>query len=869
MTLSVGEKLGPYEILVLMGAGGMGEVWKARDTRLDRYVAIKLSKSGFTERARREAKAIAQLNHPNICTLYDVGPDYLVMECIDGETLRQRMDRVRLDPVETVLLITQAVVGLNAAHERGILHRDLKPANIMVTTTGQVKIMDFGLATLSGAAGQDATADLPMTVQGSVMGTPAYMSPEQARGAVADERSDIWSLGVILYEMIAGRLPFTAASQLALLRAIADDAPAPLPAIPKIAGPDIGRIVTKTLEKDPVKRYQTAGHLLVDLTGGPASTRLPPTSGQRGLLYSTAVIAAVLLAAGGWLISTRLKGPEPLAAPEQITAFSENVTQPSLSLDGRMATFVRGGNESMGPAQIFVKLLPNGEAVQLTHDTLPKSAPVFSPDGNQVAYTVLTTNMSWDTWVVPVLGGSPRLWLPNASGLTWIAPGKILFSEIKSGIHMAIVSATESRTDEHDIYVPPDIRGMAHRSYLSPDGRSVLVTEMDRTGTLPCKLVDFNGGGAPRLAGPATGRCTAAAWSPDGQWMYFSSTASGSSQLWRQHFSDGSPEAVTNGTTSASGVAPTPDGLAVITSIGIVQSSVWVHDSQGDRQISREGNATLPAWGDGMPSSIFSHDGTRLFYLVQTGRERGFSGGELWVADLRNGSVERLFPGTVANSYDVSPDDQSITYSSIGPEGVPHAWVARIDRRKPPRQLSAGEASGPVFGSAGNVYYRAPENGNYFIFEEDLASGAIRKVTSEPAVNAPTVSPDGKWLLSTTPVAGDDAAVVRLYPIAGGSPVEFCPRCFPKWTSDGHEMFLSLAPNNGMGIGSTYVISLPAGRAWPALPPKGIRSATDVRALPVRNVIDTVGLFPGPTAGVYAYVKINAQQNLYKLQLPR
>lgn len=867
MSLSVGEKLGPYEILVLMGIGGMGEVWKARDTRLGRYVAIKLSKSGFTQRAEREAKAIAQFNHPNICTLYDVGPDYLVMECIDGETLRQRMDRTRIDPVEAVFLITQAAAGLKAAHDRGILHRDLKPANIMVTITGQVKIMDFGLATLAGSVEEDATASLPITVQGSILGTPAYMSPEQARGAIADERSDIWALGVILYEMIAGRLPFTAASPLALLRAILDDLPAPLPAIPKSAGPDIGRIVTKTLEKVPAKRYQTAGDLLADLE--PVSAQPSPSSSKRGILYSTIAVFVVLVTAGGWLISTHLQRTDPLVAPEQITALSENVTQPSLSHDGRMVTFVGGGNEFIGPGQIFVKLLPNGDAVQLTHDPQPKSSPVFSLDGDQVAYTELSSNMSWDTRVVPVLGGTPRLWLPNASGLTWTAPGEILFSEIKSGIHMGIVSATESRTDERDIYAPPDIRGMAHRSYLSPDGRSVLITEMDRTGMLPCKLVDFNGGAAPRLAGPATGRCTAAAWSPDGRWMYFNSTASGSPQLWRQHFPDGWPEAVTNGTTSVSGVAPTPDGRAVITSIGIVQSSVWVHDSQGDRQISREGNAALPAWGDGMLGSVFSHDGTRLFYLVQTGRERGFSGGELWVADLRNGSVEKLFPGIIVNSYDVSPDDQSITYSSIGPDGVPHAWVARIDRRTPPRQLSAGEALGPVYGSVGRIYYRGPERGDYFIFEQDLATGAIRKVTSEPAVNAPTISPDGQWLLSTTPVAGDDAAEVRLYPIAGGSPVEFCPRCFPKWTSNGREMFLTMLPNNGMGIGSTYVISLSAGRAWPVLPPKGIRSAADVRGLPVRNVIAAAGLFPGPTADIYAYVKTNAQQNLYKLQLPR
>jgi Tol biopolymer transport system component len=351
--------------------------------------------------------------------------------------------------------------------------------------------------------------------------------------------------------------------------------------------------------------------------------------------------------------------------------------------------------------------------------------------------------------------------------------------------------------------------------------------------------------------------------------MLFSSTASGSAQLWRQRFPDGTPEQITSGATAATGIAPTPDGRAVISAIGIVQTSVWVHDRQGDRKVSHEGNAVLPAWGDGMPGSVFSRDGSRLFYLVQTGHERGFSGGELWVANLDRGDGEKLFPGVLVNSYDVSADGQNITYSSIGPDGAPHAWIARVDRRSPPRQLSGGEALGPVFGHRGCVYYRAPENGEYFIFEHDPASGTVRKVTSEPAVNAPSVTPDGQWLLSTTPVSGDDAAVVRLYPIDGGSPVQFCSRCFPKWTTDGREMFFSLSPNNGMGIGSTYVIGLSADRPWPPLPPQGIRSVADLKRLPVRHVIAAVGLFPGPTADVFAYVKTNAQQNLYRLQLPR
>ncbi len=262
MPLSSGERLGPYEILGRIGAGGMGEVYKARDTRLDRIVAVKVSKDQFSERFAREARAIAALNHPNICHLYDVGPNYLVMEFVEGAAIGHADD-----PLKLIDLASQIADGLVAAHQIGIVHRDLKPGNIMVTRAGQVKILDFGLAVMEPASGRpsDATETMALTEVGTTVGTVAYMSPEQARGQTLDARSDLWSLGVLLYETATGSRPFEGATNAILFDAILNKAPMPAhQRNPKIPA-ELERIIDRLLEKDRALRYQSPADLRADL----------------------------------------------------------------------------------------------------------------------------------------------------------------------------------------------------------------------------------------------------------------------------------------------------------------------------------------------------------------------------------------------------------------------------------------------------------------------------------------------------------------------------------------------------------------------------------------------------------------------------
>ena len=421
---AAGTQLGPYQLLGPLGVGGMGRVYQAHDSRLGRNVAIKISHERFSQRFTREARAIAQLSHSNICTLYDIGPNYLVMECVEGGTLEAKISAGPLPIAEAIDIAFQVAQGLRFAHAKQILHRDIKPANVMLTAEGQVKIMDFGLAKRSrgSEAEDDRTRTDELTAPGALLGTPAYMSPEQARGEQADEQSDLWALGVVMYEMVAGRRPFAAENSLALLRSILEDEPTRLTAVRPDCPAELQRIVDRALAKKRTARYASAAELLAELSPlSKGSAVAVPRRNRRLLLYAGACLAAAGIVA--LIVAGRSGGKPPAIRMEQITAFPDSATNPSLSADGRMLAFIRGPLTFTTPGQVYVKQLPGGDAVQLTNDATMKMHPVFSPDGSRVAYTVRTADQSWDTWEVPVLGGQPRPWLPNASGLTWIAAG--------------------------------------------------------------------------------------------------------------------------------------------------------------------------------------------------------------------------------------------------------------------------------------------------------------------------------------------------------------------------------------------------------------------------------------------------------------
>jgi Tol biopolymer transport system component len=387
---------------------------------------------------------------------------------------------------------------------------------------------------------------------------------------------------------------------------------------------------------------------------------------SRWLVPALAAMAALLVVAIGaafWLRG--LAHPPDRSQWVQLTKFPDSVGQPALSPDGRMVAFLRSESMFFGPGQLYVKILPDGDPVQLTHDDTAKMSPVFSPDGARIAYTVVDAEFNWNTWVVPVLGGEPRLLLRNASGLVWTGPRQVLFSETKMGDHMGIVTAEESRANQRAVYLPKDELAMAHRSYPSPDGNWVLLVEMDIDHLWEsCRVVPADGRSLGRKVGPPGGGCTFGAWSPDGKWIYITSNAVGGNHIWRQRFPQGEPELFTPGPTEEEGIAMAPDGKSFVTAMALQNTALWVHDNHGERQLSLEGNAA---------QARFTPDAEKLLSRIvkEAPSEFGFFRdlGEIRIVDLKSGRSEPFVRGGLPERLTIATerhDSEGIAACSQG-----------------------------------------------------------------------------------------------------------------------------------------------------------------------------------------------------------
>ena len=505
----------------------------------------------------------------------------------------------------------------------------------------------------------------------------------------------------------------------------------------------IEEVINKALEKDRDLRYQSAGELRSDLKrlkrdaesgASRAPITVPHPTKRRHILSIGAVILLLVGLIGGFALYRYSRHTPPANSNwEQLTFFTDSAVYPALSPDGRMLTFIRGSDAVFGPGQVYVKLLPAGEPVELTHDSRVKLSPIFSPDGSRVAYGTVDP---WDTWEVPVLGGEPHLLLPNASSLTWIEGGnRLLFSEIKEGLHMAIVSTDLGRGQSRDVYVPPGDRSMAHHSYLSPDGRWVLIVEMDsQTSFIPCRVVPFQGGANPLIVGPPDSVCTSGAWSPDGKWVYVTATKGDKFHIWRQPFPDGQAEQVTSGTTEEEGIAMAPEGKSLITSVGTNNSEVWLHDQNGEHQISSEGDTG---------GASFSSDGKKLYYLMSIGQTNG---AELWVRELASGKAERVLPGYSMDQYSVSQNGKQIAFARVDQSGHSSLWVAPTDHRSSPRRIvSSAIEDSPAFLPDGDLLFRAVEGQTNFLYRTHADGSGRQKISPDRIFDFIALSPDGRW----------------------------------------------------------------------------------------------------------------------------
>jgi eukaryotic-like serine/threonine-protein kinase len=742
VTIQAGSRFGPYEITARIGAGGMGEVWKARDTRLERNVAIKILHAGFAHdpqaRARfeREARTISQLEHPHVCRLYDVGgahdgslsssPAYLVMELLEGETLRARLaassaDRPALTVRKALEYSVQLAEGLAAAHDRGIVHRDLKPENIFITRNGQVKILDFGLAK-PGAPQPDAeTRELAAeakTAAGIVLGTAGYMSPEQVRGEALDLRSDLFSMGVILYEMIAGRRPFSGRSTVETMHAVLSDEPAAIDPAAVHVSPALTSIIGHCLEKDPHLRFQSARDLGFALqsvashsTAAPAPPQASPGIRRVGGAVSWAA-AGLIVGAGVVMLTNRPArvGPDQ-ATIKRLTFDSGLERTPALSPDGKSFAFV---STAAGNADIYLQRVDGRNAINLTQDSaVTDDQPAFSPDGARIAFR--SSRDGGGLFVMGATGESVRRLTNFGFNASWSADGsRIVFST------ESVALSPRYRTGSATLWIV-DVMSGATRQLTKMDGvqpswsphgsRIAYWGVVKGSAQRDIWTID------PDAADPDATAVAATTdpfvdwnpfWSADGKTLYFGSDRAGSFNLWSVGI-----EEKTGRTTGL----PQPRTLA---------SSFAAHFSA-----ARAGDAVAFA-------SVASRNGIDRYAIDG-------AAGVAQPAAVFNGSL-------AIGTFDVSPDGTQLVFG--GSSGSQEDLFLMNSDGSNVRQITddAAPDRGPAWSTDGSrIFFYSQRGDLYNVYTIRPDGSALTQLTQNKPGDAsafPRPSPDGSRFLA-------------------------------------------------------------------------------------------------------------------------
>jgi len=810
MMVGPGTRFGPYETLDAIGAGGMGEVWKARDTRLDRIVAIKISKEQFSERFEREARAVAALNHPHICQLYDVGPNYLVMEFIEGAPLKGPL------PIEkAVEYAGQILEALDAAHRKGITHRDLKPANILVTKQG-IKLLDFGLAKQAGPlAADDATLTQALTQHGQILGTLQYMSPEQLQGKETDARSDLFAFGCVLYEMLTGKRAFGGESAASVIAAILEREPAPL-----TNAPPLERIVRRALAKDPDQRFQSARDLKAALTWameqGPPTAALKPSRRWHWIAAAALAIGAL----GGWAVAHFRQPPsDDRAFRLQIDppaggrfAFGNNIGGIALSPDGRTAAYVASGGGKTG---LWLRPL-DGTTSRLVPGTESAAYPFWSPDSSSVAFFTVTQLKRVD-----LAGGSPLVICDviNGRGGTWSSDGRILLGTLWSGLFQVPASGgTPSPLTK-----PEASRGeTSHRwPQLLPNGRFLYFVQGEKpenTGVFVSSFVQT--AERVRLLTTDTNALYAPSRDGKGYLLWLRGTT-----LVAQEFDPATPKLTGE-------PHPVSDPVA---KIGINNHMNVSVSGNGLLLYSAYNTISQFTWFDraGKPLGVVGEPGEySMFRLSADGHRVATSGDalgrtDLWLLEVERNIASRFTSNANVNIYPVwSPDGRTIVFSSGAPRNLfrkesSGAGTEERLTRAPNAQLS-------------NDWSR---DGRWILFYE-VATGTQRDlwvlpVTPEgqlvPGTTAraylqtpfneywgrfsPEASP--RWVAYESDETGRIEVYIRAFPEPRGKfQISTGGGQYPEWGAGGRELFYESPDNKLMAVS----LKLGADSAEPSTP---------------------------------------------------
>jgi len=802
MTLAAGSRLGPYEILAPLGAGGMGEVYKAKDSRLDRTVAVKVlpehlsSSEEMRQRFEREAKSISQLSHPNICALYDVGSqdgvEYLVMELLEGETLAARVLKGALPLDQTLSYGVQIADALDKAHRQGIVHRDLKPGNVMLTKSG-VKLLDFGLAkAMAPATQQSGLTSLPtvatphnLTQTGTILGTFQYMAPEQLEGAEADARSDIFALGAVLFEMATGQKAFHGKSQASLIGSILKEEPPPVSTIAPMTPPALDRVIKTCLAKDPENRFQTAHDVKLQLqwiTEGGSQAGLPaPVVARRKNREKLAwgVAAVALLAAAGLGVGFLRRAPAPrrmvrfeIATPEGLTT----IDTPRVSPDGRFIAF--NATDTAGKARIYVRAL-NAVAAHPLEGTEGTTRPFWSPDSRFLGFFA-----EGKLKKIEVTGGPAQKICDASSGAdgSWSPEGVILYDGRANDPIYRVSAAGGTPT----VAVKPEAsRKEATVGWpeFLPDGRHFLYMATGQKPEDNMYRVGLLDSAESKPVAPAQ---TLVTYAPPGYLLFVRDKT-----LVAQPFDAKAPKTTGEPVPLAEHIGTDSVGLARF-SVSREGTLAYRTGESGDRMVwvDRTGRE-VEAIGDPgeYHNPALSPSGDRLAFDLADPRS---GRADIWVRDLKRGVSSRLTFGKLdAFAPTWSPDGRTIVFT----EGL-DLFEKSADGQGDAKLLVKSDEMKIAYdwsrdGKTIALAVRAKETGfDIWMLPTSGEPKPVVFVKTPFQELWPAFSPDGRFVAYQTNESGRAEIYVQNYPGPGGKwQISTAGGAEAHWRADGKELY--------------------------------------------------------------------------------